>query len=471
MGISKHVTDDGCESVEKENLSMSVIEKGTILNDRYKILGIIGQGGMSNVYLVEDQKLQSQWALKEMLDIFPSEEKGEILEQFKKEARILAGLKHPNLPRVFDYFDEENKHYLVMEYLEGLNLNELFEKNPEISPKKVLDWGIQLCDVLESLHREGIIYRDLKPGNVLVDKNNRIYLIDFGIARFFTGGKIHDTVIIGTPGFASPEHHGQAETDARSDIFSLGATLHFLLTRVDPMHIPFLFKNPSEILPDLPAEFSEAIMKAVRMDPSQRFQSANEMKEFLVRKVKPALEGKAPIDPVRTKPHTGKKNVIENVQTFTVDPVKSLAPATVLSGGIVLTAAVIVAGGVPAVPVIVLSAVAVAPVAYLFRSLYKYLFKTPQRLTVILDSKGITFIRNEINMEIPWKDITELLIFQEKTGLGTEITKYKLFTSRGNFEYDGEMRNIKKLNELIIQMAELDLAGRHGEYKRYEKSP
>lgn len=461
---------------------MSNLEKGTILNDRYKILGIIGKGGMSNVYLVEDQKLQSQWALKEMLDVFPTQEKGEILEQFKKEARILAGLKHPNLPRVFDYFEENKKHYLVMEYLEGLNLNEIFERNPEISPGKVLDWAIQLCDVLESLHREGIIYRDLKPGNVLVDKNNRVYLIDFGIARFFTGGKIHDTIIIGTPGFASPEHHGQAETDARSDIFSLGATLHFLLTRVDPMHIPFLFKNPSEILPDLPGEFSEAIMKAVRMDPSERFQSASEMKEFLEEKVKPTLEGKSPTAPAKksavpvkdaisTDPDKKKKNIIEGVQTFTVDPIKSLAPSTVLSGGIVFTAAVIVAGGIPALPVIALSTVAVVPVAYLFRSLYKYLFKTPERLTVTLDSKGITFIRDEINMEIPWKDIAGLLIFQEKSRLGNEITKYKLFTSRGNFEYDGEMRNIKKLNELIIKMAELDLAGRHGEYKRYEKSP
>jgi len=452
---------------------MSILEKGTILNDRYKILGILGQGGMSNVYLVEDQKLQSRWALKEMLDVFPTQEKGEILEQFKKEARILAGLKHPNLPRVFDYFEENNKHYLVMEYLEGLTLEEIFAKNPVISPEKVLDWGIQLCDVLDSLHREGIIYRDLKPGNVLVDRNNRVYLIDFGIARFFCGGKIHDTVIIGTPGFASPEHHGQAETDARSDIFSLGATLHYLLTRVDPMHIPFLFKNPSEILPDLPNEFSEAIMKAVSMDPSERFQSAGEMKEFLENKVKLAVEGKVSVPVVKTTVGSvgdkKKKNIIDSVQTFTVDPIKSLAPPTVLSGGIVFITAILITQGLPTLPMIALSSVAVIPVAYLFRSLYKYIFKTPEKLIVTLDSKGITFIRKEINMEILWKEITGLLIFQEKSRLGTGITKYKLFTSRGNFEYDGEMRNVKKLNELIIQMAELDLAGEHGEYKRYEK--
>jgi len=144
---------------------------------------------MGCVYLVEDLKLGCPWALKEM--IFPFEEgKEEALKQFKREAQILAKVKHPHLPKVFDYFEEKNRYYLVMEYIDGLNLMEVLEKNGKLHWKKALDYALQICDVLKFLHKQGIIYRDLKPSNVMVDPKGNVYLIDFGIARFFKGKKI-----------------------------------------------------------------------------------------------------------------------------------------------------------------------------------------------------------------------------------------------------------------------------------------
>ena len=455
-----------------------ILETGTILNDRYRVLNVLGKGGMSNVYLVEDQKLHSQWALKEMLDIYPDDEKEEILEQFRKEARILAGMKHSNLPRVFDSFEENNRHYLVMEYIEGLTLEDIFEKDPDISPRKILDWSIQLCDVLDYLHSQGIIYRDLKPGNVMVDKENRVYLVDFGIARLFSGGKIHDTIIIGTPGFASPEHHGRAETDGRSDIYSLGATLHFLLTRNDPQKIPFVFKKPSELNPKIPEKFSFAIIKAVALDPSERFQTVKEMKEFLVDKVKPVVSGefekaegwnREESTPRKTSPlKRAARTVPLDQKKFCSDPIKTMTPPITISGGAVFTATIIVTGGVSLVPLL-WSAAVIVPLSFLFRELMKYVNKSPAALTVNLDEDKINLVRGRININIPWEKVTGLLVFQEKSRIGTLVKRYKLFTEEGNFEYSGEMGNVEKLNDLIIQFAGLHLKGGSGDYKRYEK--
>jgi len=471
------------------------LEKGTILNNRYKIVDVLGQGGMSNVYLVEDEKLHSQWALKEMLDIFPQAEKGKILEQFKKEARILASMKHSNLPRVFDYFEEDRRHYLVMEYIKGLTLEEIFEKEKSISPGKILDWAIQTCGVLDSLHKEGIIYRDLKPGNVMVDSENRVYLIDFGIARLFAGGKIHDTIIIGTPGFASPEHHGKSETDARSDIFSLGATMHFLLTGIDPQKIPFVFKNPSDIKPEIPRPLSDAVMKAVALDPSMRFQSAREMKDCLVGSVKPLSKkrkDKSTDAPDRIE-YTGMESVYRQPKgtysdmsvsssgiprktapleegKFSTDPVRSFLPSVALSGGTVFTATIIIFGGIPTFLAGLLSVVAVVPLTLLYKELMKYLFKSPSKLTVNVRETGLDLARGEQKVSLGWSDITGLLIFQEKSRLNTYIIKYKLFTKKGNFEYGGEMGNVSKFNQLIIEYADLQLERKQGDYKRYGRA-
>ena len=469
-------------------------ETGKILNDRYKILSVLGQGGMSNVYLVEDLKLNSHWALKEMLDTYSDEEKEGILAQFRKEASMLAGMKHSNLPRVFDYFEESSRHYLVMEYILGMTLEDVLERDGVIPPEKVTHWAIQLCEVLEYLHSHGIVYRDMKPGNIMLNDENKLFIVDFGIARLFSGGKIHDTLIIGTPGFASPEHFGRSQTDSRSDIYSLGVTLHYLLTNIHPSTVPFVFKNPSDLNHEIPRPLSDAILKAVALDPVERFQSVAEMNEFLVNRVVPAFEKKNErkaeaevkagvringVDVVSASKEQYAKETVPIRQApgtvpldqkqFSTNPVPSYVASAALSGGTVFTAAILITGGIAAIPFL-WTTVAAVPLTFLYREFMKYINRSPAVLKVKLDEESINLVRGQINLTVGWKEVTGLLIFQEKSRIGTYVTKFKLFTEKGNFEYSGEMSDLEKLNDYIIQFAGLSLQGESGEYKRYGKS-
>jgi serine/threonine-protein kinase len=448
---------------------------GAVLNNRYKIISVLGQGGMSNVYLVEDDKLQSRWALKEMLDVFPDSDKAEILERFRKEAQILAGIKHANLPRVFDYFEEQGRHYLVMEHIEGLTLQEIFDQNPGLSWQKAVDWGVQICDVLESLHGAGIVYRDLKPANVMVDRGNRVYLIDFGIARLFTGNKIHDTVIIGTPGFASPEHHGTAETDSRSDIFSLGATLHYLITRKDPGIIPFVFEEPSSVSPQVPHAVSAAVMKALSLKPGDRFQKAAHMREALLKAsgagaaLSPHKAHPPAASATKTLPPAGGTDAASS-ETFRADLVKVYETPAALSGGMLAFASWLLTMGGGFVPdLVILSLCAWAPSAYVFRRIRDHLLGMPREITISAGQEGIQFIREGRAVLVPWGEITGLLSFREQSRVGIPVTKYRVSTLRGDFEYSTDMEKVNRINDLIITRGNLRLVSESGAYRRYAR--
>jgi serine/threonine protein kinase len=176
-----------------------------------------------------------------------------------------------------DYFEDGGKHYLVMDYIEGQTLDELLEGRSEPFPEaQITDWAHQLCGVLEYLHNQPqpIIFRDLKPGNIMVDNNDQVQLIDFGIARLFKPGKNRDTASFGTTGYAPPEQYGRGQTDPRSDIYALGATLHHLVTLRDPGDEPFKFPAPNTINPALSSELNDAITKAVAQEPDRRWSSA-----------------------------------------------------------------------------------------------------------------------------------------------------------------------------------------------------
>lgn len=259
----------------------SSLVPGTILRDRYHIEGILDSGGMSVLYLASDQHLPGRWVIKEMRALTPNAEDREaILGQFRREAQILGTLSHPGLPRVTDFFEERERLFLVEEFLEGRNLMQVASAG-RFTEEEAVDCAIQLLDVLVYLHQSRIVYRDVKPDNVIVGSDRRYHLVDFGIARLFSVGKRRDTVLMGTPGFASPEHYGNRQTDERSDIFSLGATLHFLVTGRDPGERPFLFDPPDELVPGLSEWFADIVMTALETEPADRFQTAAEMRAAL----------------------------------------------------------------------------------------------------------------------------------------------------------------------------------------------
>lgn len=260
---------------------------GRMLDGRYHLTSLLGQGGIGSVYLAEDTQLFDRpVAVKELIEQFATEEeRAEAIRRFTQEARMLVSLSHPNLPDVRSYFAEDGRHYLVMEYIEGQTLLELLaQANGVLPPATVLEWGRQICEVLAYLHGRTppVIFRDLKPSNIMLDRHGRIKLIDFGTARLFDTSKHTDTLKMGSIGYAPPEQYqGQGQTSPQTDIYAMGVTLHQLLTNQDPSARPFVFTPPSLLRPEISEAASRAVMRAVNLDPAQRFASVAEMRHAL----------------------------------------------------------------------------------------------------------------------------------------------------------------------------------------------
>ena len=228
-----------------------LLTTGQLLDGRYRILTQVGRGGFAAVYKAEDMQLRRQVAVKEMSQSGLSpKERGQAIEDFKREARMLANLMHPHLSHIYDHFSQGGHWYLVMDFIEGETLEDYVLRQPDhrLSLKETLAIGLELCSVLDYLHhcQPPIIFRDLKPANIMCTPAKQVYLIDFGIARHFKPGQIKDTVPFGSPGYAAPEQYGKAQTTPRSDIYSLGVLLHYLLSGEDPSERPF-FLSPLRI--------------------------------------------------------------------------------------------------------------------------------------------------------------------------------------------------------------------------------
>jgi serine/threonine protein kinase/ribosomal protein L40E len=254
-----------------------------LADGRYIVLEKIAQGGMGAIYRAQDRRLHDKIvAVKEMSGsaVAPDERK-RVLDCFKREAELLARLEHPNLVRVSDLFQEADRHYMVMEFVEGRTLEKMLKGRIKPFPEdRVLAWAAQLCEVLSYLHGQEppIIYRDVKPANVMVvDGGDTVKLIDFGIARFFKPGKRRDTIELGTDGYAPPEQYGKSQTDERADVYALGAMLHQLLTLRDPAAVPFQFPSVRSLNPGVSPRVDAAIAKAVATNKANRHSSAAEM--------------------------------------------------------------------------------------------------------------------------------------------------------------------------------------------------
>lgn len=250
------------------------LEKEALLNDRYRIQRVIGQGGMGTVYLAEHERLGTIVAVKEVVGNAKTEaEKEQALKQVEIEARLLVKLNHPNLPKVTDAFVENERCYIVMEYVEGVTLDTRFkEAGKPLDVAEVVDWALQIADVLAYLHSQDppIIFRDLKPANVMVQPDGSIRLIDFGIARRFQPGASKDTALFGSVGYSPPEQFGTRQTDARADIYAFGASLHHLLTGRDPAADPFKWPPARSLNPAIPESLSQVIQACLAIDPDHR---------------------------------------------------------------------------------------------------------------------------------------------------------------------------------------------------------
>jgi eukaryotic-like serine/threonine-protein kinase len=265
------------------------LRPGTLLIERYMIQEVIGVGGMGSVYKARDMHFPNAIklvAVKEMIDQShdPTMKKS-ILQNFEREANILVTLHHPSIPRIFDYFSHDDRSFLVEEYIQGKDLEAVINETPGFIPEKqVITWAIELCDVLSYLHShkpEPIIFRDMKPSNVMVDLNKHIVLIDFGIAKVFRGGQ--KGTMIGTEGYSPPEQY-RGEATPQVDMYALGASLHHVLTKRDPrMEAPFTFSERPirKINPSISTQFENVILAALQYSPLDRYPSIELMKEAL----------------------------------------------------------------------------------------------------------------------------------------------------------------------------------------------
>jgi len=261
-----------------------------MLVGRYNIQEVIGVGGMGSVYRARDMHFPNVVklvAVKEMINLAPDPlVRQTIVQNFEREANLLATLNHPSIPRIYDYFTEDNRSYLVLEFVHGKDLETVISDSIGfIAEDQVISWAIQLCDVLAYLHShkpDPIIFRDMKPSNVMINHNGDVVLVDFGIAKTFQTG-VKGTMI-GTEGYSPPEQY-RGEATQLADIYSLGATLHHTITRRDPrLEPPFSFSERPirRINPNVSTELDAVINTALQYNPAERFPGANEMKEALM---------------------------------------------------------------------------------------------------------------------------------------------------------------------------------------------
>ena len=256
-----------------------MLEIGSLVDGKYKILNKVGQGGMSVVYLAMNEKANKQWAVKEVrkdgvLD-FESVKQGLVAE-----TDILKKLSHPNLPSIIDVIDTEDSFIIIMDYIQGNSLNKALDEFGAQPQELVIDWAMQLCDVLGYLHSRtpAIIYRDMKPANIMLKPDGNITLIDFGTAREYKEKNLADTTCLGTVGYAAPEQFGgMGQTDARTDIYCLGATLYHLVTGMNPCEPPYEIRPIREINSTLSGGLERIILKCTQRNPEDRYQSCAEL--------------------------------------------------------------------------------------------------------------------------------------------------------------------------------------------------
>ena len=295
----------------------------------YRIIALIGRGGMGAVYRAMRTIDNTVWALKEMRppDDIQAAELEENRRMFIQEAELLRQLHHPNLPVVADLFENNGRPTLVMEFVPGQTLEDrVHDANAPLLEQDVVRYGIQTAQVLHYLHsrQPPIIYRDLKPSNIMVTPEAVLKLIDFGVARTYKERKSKDTVAMGSAGYAPPEQYGKGQTDARSDVYALGATLLHLLTALPP--IPLQTPTPSSIMkmnPSVDKKTEQVIIRAMDLDARGRYQSAAEMEQAL----RQCLDGPY-VDPTArayVPPVDPPKPAIVSPPVTTVAPV---APAT-----------------------------------------------------------------------------------------------------------------------------------------------
>ena len=268
-------------------------QRQRVLNDRYEIAGVLGQGGMAKVFKGTDRVLGRTVAVKVLAPQYADDEG--FVARFRREAQAAAGLNHPNIVGVFDTGSQNGVHYIVMEYVEGRTLRDVIRADAPLLPERAIEITDAVARALAAAHESGLVHRDIKPGNIMLTRDGEVKVMDFGIARTTTGDTLTQTAaILGTALYLSPEQAQGQPVDARSDIYSLGCVFYEMLTAHAPFegdspvaiaykHVRETPRLPSELNPDVPPELDAVVMKMLAKNPENRYQNAAELREDLER--------------------------------------------------------------------------------------------------------------------------------------------------------------------------------------------
>lgn len=250
-----------------------------IIDSKYEILKLLNTGGMNSaIYLALDKKLNRQWAIKKV-----RKSSSQTASMLMAEASIMKNLDHPMLPRIVGIEEDPKFFYIIMDFVQGENLKTVVSSSGPQAQDTVVSWGVKLCDVLTYLHGKGIVYRDMKPANIMLSPDGNIKLIDFGIAREYKENASEDTTALGTEGYAAPEQYeGKGQTDARTDVYGMGITLFQLLTGVNPSSYQENIFSIRLQNPNLSSGLDKIILKCTNKDPKKRYQSTEELKKALL---------------------------------------------------------------------------------------------------------------------------------------------------------------------------------------------
>jgi len=355
-GVSQTGTDHALTNQPPKNPSLigtGMQPAGQVLRQRYRLVQTVGRGGMGAVYAAQDTQLGDRLvAVKEMsMRRLTPQEVPQAVEQFQREAYLLASLHHPHLPAIHEYFREDERWYLVMSFIEGQTLQAVLDAAPgnRLPVSEIVRIGVELCEVLDYLHTHNpqIIFRDLKPLNIMLTPKGHICLIDFGIARHFKQDQTKDTAYYYSQGYAPPEQYGQSQTGPRSDIYSLGATLHQMASGHHPGSRPFQFSPLQLVDPTFPAPLAQLIAQMLKMEEKDRPASVAEVKVQLLTPGQVTSIGASSASPIqstvqastRSCPQCSEQN--ENSKVFcgrcgyrlqekgsSVPPIQSTIPAS-----------------------------------------------------------------------------------------------------------------------------------------------
>ncbi|HZA60285.1 MAG TPA: protein kinase [Actinomycetota bacterium] len=269
-----------------------------VLNDRYEMGPPLGKGGMAHVYRGTDRVLDRTVAIKVLAERYAHDDR--FVDRFRREAQAAAGLTHPNVVGVYDTGGEDGMHYIVMEYVEGPTLSEVLRREGRLDPDRAAAIAAEVATALHSAHERGLVHRDVKPGNVMLDRDGRVKVVDFGIARAAADDTLTQTgLILGTASYLSPEQAQGLTVDARSDVYSLGCVLYEMLTGRPPFqgetpvsiaykHVNERAVRPSTLNADVPPHLDQAVMRALEKDPDARFATAEAFRQAIAGDIKGA---------------------------------------------------------------------------------------------------------------------------------------------------------------------------------------